>query len=677
MKSRIQNAASQVKPSVKTPGKQTPKQPSGLKPLNVRLLYAVIAALAFILYGNTIPNNYSLDDSYVTSVNPVVQQGIKAIPQIFSSNYISMNAEEGGQHNYGYRPVAKATYAIEWQFFGENPHVSHFINVLLYALTGILLLSLLRRLFKGYNIILPFLAVLFFMVHPVHTEVVASLKNREELLSFLGALMTIHFFLRWYESGKKMNILWALVSFALGYMSKVNIFTFVFIIPLIFYFFTDIRPRKIIISTLLVVGVLVLIVMIPRFIIGTAVRPIQFIENPLQFDPTFAERIGTSMIVLLHYLKMLVFPHPLVFYYGYDMIPISTFSNPMVWLSLLIHLALFGYAIFTIKKKSLLSFAILFYLINIGIFSNLVAPPTGIVADRFMYVASLGFALALAWLLFKIFKADPSMQKIPSRALTYIILITLLIGIPASARTIDRNRDWKTEMTLYEADMPYMERSAKGNFIYATNLRSIIIERLKSGTPRKEIVDEANTCIEHFKRAVSIYPEYPDAWNNLGETFLLLLNESDSSIKYFEKAVQVNPQLHSAFYNLGYTYQVTGQYEKSIENYEKALEIEPWEIRTMSNLAQMYEKIGNVDKAISLNEDIIKMDPTLDVPYINLAAFALHRGDNATAIGYFEKALEVNPKNMNLSLRLRDYYQKLGDSTKADYYLELARKAQQ
>ncbi len=420
MKSRIQNSAPQAKQSAKSQGRQTTGQPASSRQVNVKILYAIIAALAFILYGNTIPNNYSLDDSYVTSVNPVVQQGIKAIPQIFSSNYISMNAEEGGQHNYGYRPVAKATYAIEWQFFGENPHVSHFINVLLYALTGILLLSLLRRLFKGYNIILPFLAVIFFMVHPVHTEVVASLKNREELLSFLGALFGIHFFLKWHENGKKLNIVWALISFALGYMSKVNIFTFVFIIPLIFYFFTDTRPKKIIVTTIMIIGILALLVLIPRLIIGTAVRPMQFIENPLQFNPTFAERIGTSMIVLLHYLKMLVFPHPLVFYYGYDMIPVSTFSNPLVWISLLIHVALFGYAVYTFKKKSLLSFAILFYLINIGIFSNLVAPPTGIVAERFMYVASLGFAIALAYLLFLIFKVDLSQKNIPGKALTDI-----------------------------------------------------------------------------------------------------------------------------------------------------------------------------------------------------------------------------------------------------------------
>lgn len=670
MKSKIKPGTPAAKQTVKPIVLKSPQ-----KPMNVKVFYLIIIALAFILYGNTISNNYSLDDSYVTASNPVVQQGIKAIPTIFSSNYITMNAEEGGQHSYGYRPIAKATYAIEWSLFGDNPHVSHFINLLLYALTGLLLFNLLRKLLKGYSIWLPFLTVLFFMIHPLHTEVVASLKNREELLSFLGALLSIRYFLRWHETGRRIFILWALLAFVIGYMSKVNIMTFVFIIPLVFYFFTDIPPKKIILTSLMIIGILMLVALIPRLIIGTAVRPIQFIENPLQFDPTFTERIGTSMMVLLFYLKMLAFPHPLLFYYGYNMIPVTGLGNPLVWLSFIIHAGLFAYAIYTIRKKSILSFAILFYLFNIAIFSNLLAPPTGIVAERFMYVASLGFCLALAYGMFKLFRINVTATVIPSRVLTWMLLAALVLTIPAAAKTIDRNKDWKTDMTLYEADMPYLEKSAKANFIYATNLRSSVVERLKSGVPRSEIVSDAQTCIKHFKRATAVYPQYPDAWNNLGESYLLLLNESDSSIRYFEKAVEINPNLQAAYYNLGYTYQVTEQYEKSIVNYEKALELEPWEVRTMSNLAQMYEKTGQLDKAIKLTEDIIKLDPMLDVPYLNLASFALHQGDNAKAIGYFEKALEVNPNNYDLSMRMRTFYLQAGDSTKAEYYLDLARRA--
>ena len=82
-----------------------------------------------------------------------------------------------------------------------------------------------------------------------------------------------------------------------------------------------------------------------------------------------------------------------------------------------------------------------------------------------------------------------------------------------------------------------------------------------------------------------------------GEVYLLILNEPDSAIQYFEKAVTANPEFTAAFYNLGYTYQITDKSEKAIPEYEKALELEPFEIRAMSNLAQLYHKTGQEEKA--------------------------------------------------------------------------------
>jgi tetratricopeptide (TPR) repeat protein len=664
-----------------TPKKKSkPLTPRPEKPANTRSwgnlpYYLLITAFAFILYGNTISNRYSLDDIYVTGKNPLTQQGIRAIPAIFSSYYINMNAEEGGQHNFGYRPIAKTTFAIEQELFGDNPHMSHFINILLYALTGMLLFQILRRLLKNYPILFPFLTVMLFLTHPIHTEVVASLKNREELLSFLGALLSLKYFLRFYDTGKKINILWGALFFGLGYLSKSNVMTFLAVIPLVFYFFTEVRPRQMLLIVIPVLLVMVAAVVIPRASLGEANRSMQFIENPLLMGATLAERLGTSMMVMLFYLQKLVFPHPLGFYYGFNMIPVTGLANPLVWLSLLFHLGLLGFALWKIREKHLLSFAILFYLVNISPFSNLIAKPTGIVAERFLYIASLGFVLALVYGIFRIFGLKAAEAQIPGKVKNYVVLIAIVLAIPAIAKTIDRNRDWEDELTLYAADMPYLEQSAKANFIYATNLRSSVVERLKSGVPRKQIIPDAQICIRHFKQATRVYPAYADAWNNLGESFLLLLNESDSAIQYFEKAVEHNPQFTAAFYNLGYTYQVTDQPEKAIPNYEKALELQPYEIKAMSNLALLYQKTGQTEKAVALNEDIITIEPGLDLPYINLGTYAMRGGDAAKALEYFEQAIRINPNNFELNMRLRNYFQKVGDSVKADYYLDLARRS--
>lgn len=657
------------------PATPRPVKPELHKAPSDRRYYLLILVFSFILYGNTINNRYSIDDFYVTGSNPLVQQGIKAIPAIFSSYYISINAEEGGQHNFGYRPIAKTTFAIERQLFGENPHISHFINILLYALTGILLFRILRRLLKKHHLLLPLLTVMLFMVHPLHTEVVASLKNREEILSFLGALLALQFFLKFQDSGKKLNILWGSLAFGFGFLSKANIMTFLAVIPLVMYFFTDITPKKNILLAAAMILMLAAALLIPRLFLGTSSRPMQFIENPLLFDVPFAERIGTSMLSLLFYLKMLVFPHPLIYYYGFNMIPVTGLGNPMVWLSLIIHLALLGFALWKIREKHLLSFSILFYLINISLYSNLVAPLTGMVAERSLYIALLGFCLALVYVIFRLAGSEPSNPKVTGKTLNYVVLVSVVLTIPAAAKTIDRNNDWKDELTLYAADAPHQENSAKANFIYATNLRSTVVDRLKSGVPRAQVKEDANICITHFKRAAKVYPAYADAWNNLGEVYLLILNEPDSAIQFFEKAVAANPEFTAAFYNLGYTYQVTDQPEKAIPEYVKALELEPYEIRAMSNLAQLYHKTGQEDKAVQLNQDIIMIEPDLDIPYINLGTYAMRNGDAAKALEYFEKAIEINPDNFDLNMKLRSYFQKVGDSARADYYLDLARRS--
>ena len=95
-----------------------------------RNLYPVIVfAFSFLLFANSIPNDYNMDDELVTRNHRLTSQGISAIPKIFTSSYY----QDDMGYAYEYRPLVLTTFAIEHQFFGERPHLSHFINVTLYA----------------------------------------------------------------------------------------------------------------------------------------------------------------------------------------------------------------------------------------------------------------------------------------------------------------------------------------------------------------------------------------------------------------------------------------------------------------------------------------------------------------------------------------------------------------
>ena len=131
-----------------------------LSPLHRHWHGLLLFVLCFVLYGNSIPNGYAVDD-YLVTINPNVQNGINGIPGIFTSSYVQ---DDTG--TYDYRPIVLLTYALEKELFDLNPAFSHFFNVLLYAFTVLFIFFFLKKLLRGFHPILPFAIALLYCVHP-------------------------------------------------------------------------------------------------------------------------------------------------------------------------------------------------------------------------------------------------------------------------------------------------------------------------------------------------------------------------------------------------------------------------------------------------------------------------------------------------------------------------------
>ena len=199
---------------------------------------------AFILFAKSISGGYNLDDELVTINHRLTSKGISAIPQIFTSHYYQ---DEQG-YAYEYRPLVLTTFAIEHQFFGDNAQVSHFFNVFFYALTCLVLLRVLLQLFKSYSPLLSVAITLLFVVHPAHTEVVSSIKNRDEILGLLFSLLTLYAAIKVIETNKWWLVL-VPVLFALALMGKATVISFTIIIPLALIFFTRANWRTVLLIT--------------------------------------------------------------------------------------------------------------------------------------------------------------------------------------------------------------------------------------------------------------------------------------------------------------------------------------------------------------------------------------------------------------------------------------------
>ena len=195
----------------------------------------LLVILVLAVFGNTLFNSYSLDDALDIFENEKVMKGIAGIPEIFTSPFCIINNAE-----FDYRPISPSTFAIEYQLFGLRPHISHFFNLLLYIAVVLLAFNFLSLLLNKYKPIVVFIIMILFTVHPLHTEVVASLKNRQELLAYLfGFLAMIQIYKYIHNEHSNKNVVLAVCFMVLSLLSKLSALPFVGIIVFMLYYYSN------------------------------------------------------------------------------------------------------------------------------------------------------------------------------------------------------------------------------------------------------------------------------------------------------------------------------------------------------------------------------------------------------------------------------------------------------
>jgi hypothetical protein len=198
-------------------------------------------------------------------------------------------------------------------------------------------------------------------------------------------------------------------------------------------------------------------------------RPINFVEYPLGFNASLNEKVGTAAHVLAEYMKLILVPHPMAFYYGYAQVVPVGLDNIQSVISILLHIILLAVALALIRRHPIFSFGILFYLFSIAIFSNLVQPVVGMMADRFTYVATVGFCIVLAYSLLKVFKINLDKNATIEFKPAFIVLMVVILS-SYSYLTIARNAQWENHLTLMRHDIKHLDKSAQAHNLLASNL---------------------------------------------------------------------------------------------------------------------------------------------------------------------------------------------------------------
>ncbi|HFA50041.1 MAG TPA: tetratricopeptide repeat protein [Bacteroidetes bacterium] len=606
---------------------------------NLYLIALAIAVFGFLLYANTLGHGYVLDDFSQIKENYVTKQGIDGIPTLWKTN-----ARYGYRPGAGelYRPVPMSMFALEWQAMPDTPALGHFINVLLYALTGAVLFLTLARVMGKYNIVLPLLATLFFMAHPVHVEVVANIKSRDEIVMFLMCILTLNFLWRYLENE---NIKWAAAAcftYLVALFSKENAVTFLAIFPLFVYFFSDIKLKTLAVSTLPFIVLAGIFIYIRKEVVGAFGNPtdVAVLDNFLAGTENIGTRIASAFLILGKYLWTLVFPHPLGSDFGYNQIPLTGFGDWRVLLSLLAWLGMGLFAVVKFFNKNIWSFVILFFVINFSIFSNLIITIGTSYGDRLLYSASPAFAMALALFLMKI-NNEKYIENNGQYSFSHIFKNKKLWSVAAvvlilySAKTFTRNQVWESSYTLYKNDIELSPNSAKLNFHYGLELVKMGKEE-NNPAKQKEWYGKAKN---HFEKATKIYPKYHDAYGQLGLAY------------YREK-----------------------NYKKALENYNLALKYRPTFPLVHSNMGIIYFEQGDLEKAKELYHLAVKEDPRMVDALRNLGAVYAMQRNFKEAIKWFKEGLKYDPNNPTLNHYLGSAYSDAGQPEKGKPFLEKARE---
>lgn len=645
----------------------------------------VLFFVAIGIYANTFNHEYVYDDIIVIQSNSVVQKGIAGIPDLLTKDsFYGYNQGHSDLTGGRYRPLSLITFAIEHELFGNNAPFEHIMNVLLYALTCVLLLFTLYLLFPSLSPLIIFGGALLFVVHPSHTEVVSNIKSRDEILCLLFILATFFFWMKLLKEKKVLYLVFALFAFALALLSKEQSILLLVWLPHAWWLNKETSVKRILISLFPFIIVAGFYLFIRSSFVGVVGDRIStdVMNNPY-YLATGSEKFASIIWIFLLYLTKTFYPFSLSYDYTYNAIPYSNFSQPQVWLSLILFTALIAWIIISIFKKQYHALLLLIWLLPIILVSNLFFNVGAPFADRFIFLPSIGICVMMVGTLYLFYKIQKDETK---RRQTIFIIVLIITGF-YSFKTFERNFDWKSNKSIFAADEPKVPNSVKATLNYGSIMMTEA-DTSKDETIKKEKLDSA---FHLFKRGITVYAT-ADLYNHLG-AYYNLKNQTDSSEYYywkslgvksdfimaknnllgvlqkkggklhtekkedsalivFKKQIELDSTYADAYNNIGTAYFALQKFDSAEFYFNKTLSIQPTHQLATSNLANTYLNEGNhffqlnnYDIALEYYIKAIKFKPDYVEAYANAGVIEMQKKNYTAAKKYFETALQYNPQH--------------------------------
>ncbi len=700
---------------VSNPGRQLPSW----------AFYLTVFLFSFMLYSNTLWNKYAIDDVIVVTDNRFTKKGTAGIKEHFTHDmFEGFLGERGARLVSGgrYRPLSMALLSVEYEItrhlkgdkreviddknviIGDqdpylDPFLSHLINILLFSGTCLVLYYLLKLIIPAkYSLKTPvgaiglgFFATLLYAAHPIHTEAVANIKGRDEVMCMLFSLLALVAAVKYVRTQNLLHLLWGTAIYFIALLSKENAITFFAIVPLTFFFFTNAKVKDyafILLPFAVAVGVFLgmrgtytkaelgqdtpEVLNNPYILAKGGLKPNEqrittFLYRDTQTGELnfYPECLATTFVTFLYYIKTLMVPHPLTHDYYYDQIPFVGMDSGLFWLSLLLNGGLLIYALMALRRKSVAAYGILFYFITFSVASNLLFTVGVLMNERFIYMSSLGFSILLAFLFIQSkdrFKLNPNV----------VLGAFLLVLSLYSVKTFSRNYDWKDSFTLFRRDVRWSPNSAKiqtslGGDLAKAALSNIPalrdsgmiykifsdlqadqatldeVNRMPDSSVTKALLDSS---IAHLREAIRIYPHHSNAWVLMGNSLYNRNHKAEEVIPMYANAAAFNVNgSYDAYFNLGFLYSEVNKADSARKYLLLASQQKPEQEAYRFVLAYVYAKLNQRDSVEAWLKIGAEKRPVSAEDYYKIGtAFGKVAGNLPLAIEYLQKAVAANPK---------------------------------
>jgi tetratricopeptide (TPR) repeat protein len=414
-------------------------------------------ALTLLAYSNSFRGGLIFDSSRAIIRDPRIREATSANTQSILTQYYWYNSPNGL-----YRPLTTFSYLFNYAVLGDGtrPAGYHWLNFGIHAVNVSLVYLLALLLLEGAG---PAFAVAaIWSLHPILTESVTNVVGRADLLAAFGVLAGLLCYVRSNAASGRRRALWLLalaLAAGAGIFSKESGVVILAIVPLYDLAFGGKTPWRSRLPGYLAMGLPVLLYLLLRNQVFSRLpaAAIQGCDNPL-VDAGFWTARLTAVKVLGKYLWLLVWPSRLSCDYSYNQIPVSPDWQTILASIVCICLAVAALACY--RRARPIFFFIALFFAALAPTANIVMLIGTIMAERFLYLPSIGFAGCLVWL------GRSGCRRLRSRwpaARAAAPAALIAIGLALGARTFARNADWADAASLWRSAVAVCPGSYKAH----------------------------------------------------------------------------------------------------------------------------------------------------------------------------------------------------------------------